>query len=497
VKNSFIEQILKVDSKAPVAVWNHFINFCSHPRPSKHEEKIKQYVRSVATAAGMNFKEDQVGNIVVYIPATIGFEKFPTILIQNHLDMVVDALPDKKINFMTDPIEIKTDGDWVRAEGTTLGADNGIGACLALSLIDFHEKLNHPSLELLFTVDEETGLTGALELDPNLINAKHMINIDTEEWGALYIGCAGGLEIKFEQKFSTEKISGEKYLVQISSLIGGHSGIDIHRQRGNAIVMLIDLLAQLVAQQGDAVKLVAINGGKAHNIIPRDARMEIMIDSSRAKQFGEIVDHWKNYWSKILPEEDARSVKYKIENQGAGEGQVLSSEDLKSTLLPFLTLYPHGAHQFAHGSTELLVRLSNNLAKLSLMAGDFNSLTSIRFFEHEEGERLKFKCMQLGEKFQMQMNVKNGYPSWAPNFSSPLLKMVSNSFEELFGHAPQVKAIHAGLECGIITAKKAGLEAVSFGPLIQGAHSPDEKVLIKDVTKCWDFLCFVLKQFLR
>lgn len=489
--NKLVTDILKVAPQAPKEVWQHFSEFCLHPRPSKHESKIREYIKSVAQKNGLQWKEDKVGNTIIYVPASKGHEHSAPVLIQNHVDMVTDALPEVQIDFMNDPINAFVDGEWVKAQGTTLGADNGVGACLALALIDHREKMIHPPLELLFTIDEETGLTGALELDASMIQSKTMLNLDTEEWGAFYIGCAGGLEIKYLQEFTSieSQQEGEAVTVKIAGLVGGHSGLDIHRQRGNAIVMLIDLLNMIK----ENVELIAFNGGKAHNIIPRNATVEFGLKNISRMEFEKVFKDWKTYWLKMLPLEDQKhfSADFEVKKKKYSS---LSSQDWLGSLSSFLQQFPHGAHQFVleEGQTETLVRLSNNLAKIQWEKGKFSLLTSIRFFEQAEGERFKEKCLLLGRHHKINMEVKNGYPSWAPNFNSKLLEKVVNIYQKNYGSQPRVKAIHAGLECGIILAKKPGMEAVSMGPLIVGAHSPDEKVFIEDVTKTWNLLNFVL-----
>lgn len=486
--NSLVSEVLKIDPKAPQEVWMHFSEFCKNPRPSKHEEKIRAYLKKFATDQGLSWKEDAVGNTLIYVPGSNGYENCEPILIQNHVDMVTDALPEVKIDFFNDPIIPFVDGEWVKAQGTTLGADNGIGSCLALCLINHREKIKHPPLELLFTIDEETGLTGALELDASMIKSKIMLNLDTEEWGALYIGCAGGIEIKYHEEYNLEENELEVFTVKVAGLIGGHSGLDIHRQRGNANIILADLLSQF----NDKVQLVSFNGGKAHNIIPRNAVAVFALTQLTVDDFSKIFNSWKKYWEKILPKEDKKlfSAEFSVKKQKSKFLPIEKWQNLNS----FLQQFPHGAHQFVlqEGQTETLVRLSNNLAKIQFENGRFTLLTSIRFFEQEEGDRFKQKCLDLGRSHKLKMDLKNGYPSWTPDFESKLLSRVVDIYQKNYGSKPEVKAIHAGLECGIILAKKIGMEAVSMGPLIVGAHSPDEKVLITDVTKIWNLLCFVL-----
>lgn len=490
----FLKDILISDPNAPIEVWNHFEQFCVHPRPSKHEEKIRQYLISFAESKNLKWKKDKVGNVIIYVPGTNNLENSSSVLVQNHIDMVTDALPEKEINFFNDSIEPYVDGDWVKAKGTTLGADNGIGASMALSLIDFHNKFSHPPLELLFTVDEETGLTGALELDETLIKSSKMINLDTEEWGAIYIGCTGGMDVKFSAQIPTNQENGTFYELKIQGLCGGHSGLDIHRQRGNALVIGLDFLILY----NNSIRLIQIDAGKAHNVIPRSASIKFSVVNLSESELQKKFVSWKNFIASTLSKEDLASLVISLEKK-YGNYQAIHQEFWNKKLKYFFQFLPNGAHRFELESKQEvpLVSLSNNFAVCKLHEGSFNAATSIRFFKQEEGNRLKNKCISLAEQTGLQYEVRDGYPSWTPDFESQFLKKIVNLYREKFSIDPKIKAIHAGLECGIILAKKPGMQAISIGPCISGAHSPDEKVLIKDVSKAWSFLIFVLGKFIE
>lgn len=491
---SFVQHILKSDSGAPLTVWRHFEQFCLHPRPSKNEEKIKKYIIAFAESNKLSWKKDKVGNVIIYIPGSEGFQKSKPVLIQNHIDMVTDAIPEKIINFLNDPIEPYVDGDWVKAKGTTLGADNGIGSSMALALIDHQKEFIHPPLELLFTVDEETGLTGALELDPSMIQSSRMINLDTEEWGALYIGCAGGMDVRFNAEISTQEDSGIYYSLKIQGLFGGHSGLDIHRQRGNAIVLGIDFITSI----SDSVKLIQIEGGKAHNIIPRNSNFIFALNDLSEIELNKKFEKWKQYVQSILPKEDLESLVITLEQRN-GSYKYIQRSFWQEKFKYFLQFFPNGAHKFELESKqeEPLVRLSNNFALCSLKEGAFKALTSIRFFKQDEGVKLKNQCVSLATLAGISYEVRDGYPSWTPDFGATFLKKISQLYIEKFSLEPKVKAIHAGLECGIILAKKPGMQAISLGPCIKDAHSPEEKVLIADVRKTWEFLIFVLSRLVE
>ncbi len=465
---------------APKELWKVFSDITDIPRPSKKEEKIRSWIINLAKEKNLNVREDKIGNIAITLPAKSGKENSPKLIIQNHIDMVTDAVPGKNINFETDPIEAFVDGDWVKAKGTTLGADNGIGCAAALALI-FDDSIQHPEIDLLFTVDEETGLTGAQELDPKLVKGDIILNLDTEEWGSLYVGCAGGADFDFKRKFETQKGKGTCYKLSAKGFAGGHSGVDIHRYRANAAKYLVELLNQV-----EGIQLAGFESGKAHNIIPRDASAYFYTSgdiSKAAKQIDEISDHWKTYLS---PEDQ----KFEVVLEETGESpDCLSLSDSK-LLMHFFNFFPHGVNSLVRNAqgSEPLVGTSNNMAVTLLKDGEFYLLTSMRFFNRKEAVNLEERFCLLGDFCGMTTTKNSEYPSWNPNFNSELLSKAKNVYKELFGSEAEVKAIHAGLECGILMDRlENDVQALSFGPTITNAHSPDEGVHIPSVTHFWKY----------
>lgn len=469
----------------PQAVWGYFHAINQIPRPSKKEEKIREFILKEAQKFGLKTEVDEVGNVIVYVPASPGYEDHETVIIQNHMDMVTDATPDRKINFNEDPIITFRDGDWIKADRTTLGADNGIGCAAALALMN-DSSIAHPPLELLFTTDEETGLVGAWGVQASKLKGRKMINLDTEEWGSLYIGCAGGIDYEFKKTVKMVPAENkDSYKLVVGGFLGGHSGVDIHEQRGNATKFLMDWLK---AMPEGSFELAEWRGGKAHNIIPRDAFAIVTLkDSKLAEEAAKTVEaRWKSY----MPESD-RNFYTKIEKVDASS-EVVDPAELK-LLLGFMLAFPHGAHAYDLASNKELVSLSNNLAVSLLVRGQFYLQSSLRFFDRGECVALENQITSLAHGFGVEF-VKHGeYPSWKPVRENKLLDLVAGKYETLFNKKAKVTAIHAGLECGILRDKIGPIDAVSFGPTIMGAHSPQERLHIPSVETFWTLLKEVLK----
>ncbi len=473
----------------PKALWDLFYDFTQTPRPSKFEDEIRDYLVNLAKNNDKTYQVDQAGNVIIYVDGTGGRENDEPVIIQNHIDMVTDAIPNKKINFKEDPIITVVDGDWLTADGTTLGADNGIGCVAALATI-FEPDLIHPPLELLFTTDEETGLNGALGLETQYLKGKKMINLDTEEWGSLYIGCAGGIDYDFFKTLDLVDANKQwnRVKVNISGLVGGHSGCDIHEQRGNAIKLLVQALSELA--KTTSFQLETINAGRAHNIIPRDAFATIRIEEDAQLELRKTLGALEKEWLGFLPESD-HNLKAEIEILPGGADKVLSETE-KKKMLGLLTLFPNGAHSFDLHSKREVVSMSNNLAKVLILNGELYILSSLRFFDRGEVKRIENELDALGEIFGAKVSKNSEYPSWKPVRNNAILDTVKETYKELFGTEAKVTAIHAGLECGIIRDKIGPIDVVSFGPTITGAHSPDERVHIDSVEKFWDLFKAVL-----
>lgn len=471
----------------PQKVWEYFHAINQIPRPSKKEDKFREFILREAQSLNLKTHNDEVGNVIVYVPASSGYENHETVIIQNHMDMVTDATPDRKIDFSNDPIITIKDGDWIKADRTTLGADNGIGCAAALALM--HDKtLAHPPLELLFTIDEETGLKGAWGVDASYLKGKRMLNLDTEEWGSLYIGCAGGIDYEFKKSLQSvsAKIKNKGAKLLVGGFLGGHSGVDIHEQRGNAIKFLMDWLNSM---PHESFEIHEWRGGKAHNIIPRDAFALVNLKDLKLAEEAliKVTERWKSY----MPKED-RQFFGKIEIQDEFFSDVISSEQ-SIQLMSFLMAFPHGAHAYDLGSAKELVSLSNNLAISLLVRGQFYLQSSLRFFDRGECVGLENQVTSLARGFGMDFTKNGEYPSWKPVRENKLLDLVAQKYEELYKNKAKITAIHAGLECGILRDKIGPIDAVSFGPTIMGAHSPQERVLVPTVEHFWNLLTAVLK----
>lgn len=475
----------------PDHIWEQFYNITQIPRPSKHEQKMISYLESLAKEKQLDYSIDGAQNVIIRVPGTNGRENDEPVIIQNHVDMVTDATPDRKINFREDPIETFVEAGWLKADRTTLGADNGIGCAAALATI-FDTSITHPPLELLFTTDEETGLHGALNLDASLLKGRKMLNLDTEEWGSVYIGCAGGIDYEFTRDLDFTAANGEFVKVTLGGFIGGHSGLDIHEQRGNAIKMLTEALAEFQAKSETEYRIVEFRGGRAHNIIPRDAYVILALDGDEEVDLlQEKIEEVSKRWISFLPAND-KSFELTIEHLGLKGVSALSFSDSKM-LINFLNLFPHGAHKFDLASNRELVSMSNNLARVLIMNGKFYLQTSLRFFDRNEVRSLESELQSLGQIFGMQVTSNSEYPSWKPERENLVLETVQKKYKEMFGHEIKVTAIHAGLECGILKDKIGEIDVVSFGPTIMGAHSPDERVEIESVAKFWKLFTGVLE----
>lgn len=469
----------------PKHLWSYFHQITQLPRPSKNEGKVREFIVAEASRLGFKTHVDGVGNVIVYVPATAGYENHETVIIQNHMDMVTDAIPSKKINFNTDPITTMRDGDWIKAEGTTLGADNGIGCAAALAIM-LEKNIAHPPLELLFTIDEETGLHGAWGVEADKLQGKKMLNLDTEEWGSFYIGCAGGIDYEFNHtfKYVPAILNGKSYKLVVGGFVGGHSGVDIHEQRGNAVRFLMEWLSKL-----DGMELAEWRGGKAHNIIPRDAFALVRLaNTADALKVGEEI---KARWLNFLPENDQK-IFVKIEEVDQELSEVMSAADAKK-VVSFMLAFPHGAHKMDLATGRKLVSLSNNQAVSLLVRGQFYLQSSLRFFDRGECVTLENQIQGLAFGFGFDFKKNGEYPSWKPVKNNELLKLATESYEKLYEQPAKVTAIHAGLECGILRDKIGPIDAVSFGPTITGAHSPDERVNVPTVEKFWYLFIDILK----
>lgn len=473
---------------SPAYLWDIFYDFTQTPRPSKKEEKIQKYLLDLAAKSGFESVQDGAGNILMKVPASPGRESEPSLLIQNHIDMVTDSLPEIQVDFARDPVQTKMEDGWLKAKGTTLGADNGIGCAAALAAA-LDDGVSRPPLELLFTVDEETGLNGAQGLETENIASKRMLNLDTEEWGSLYIGCAGGIDYQFNKDCALSAPSGgQLYEFRIKGLTGGHSGLDIHCQRGNALKLAARFLFQ--AAELEEIELAEIRAGRAHNIIPRDAFCRFYTSGSALEKLKALASELKQSWLSYLPPED-KNLEVSLETLADGPEKRLGPGESRD-IIHFLNLFPHGAHAYDLASKGEIVGMSNNLARFLLVNGKAYAQTSLRFFDREEARSLEKTMLSLGRTFGFKTESESEYPSWKPVLENPVLEKVKSVYRETFGEEAIVTAIHAGLECGILKDKIGDIDVVSFGPTIMGAHSPDERVDVASVEKFWTLLKNVL-----
>ncbi len=482
-----------LDKLEPRLVWKHFDAIRQIPRPSKHEEKIAEHVVAWGTSRGLATERDGVGNVLVKVPATPGHEKAPVIVLQGHLDMVPEKNSDVTFDFEKDAIQVRVVGDYVYATGTTLGSDNGIGVATAMAVAE-DPKAVHGPLELLFTIDEETGLTGAMQLDPKLLAGRTMINLDTEEDAALYIGCAGGADTHAAFTMTREDALPQTLpvLISVRGLRGGHSGVDIHENRGNALKFLVRTLAAL-RQSGVEFGIVSIAGGSKHNAIPREADAVVRVaaasegamqaavgDCARVlrEEFGEIDPGQRVECVALEDRPDNRKVFIRFDND---------------RIVDALLACPHGVLAMSR-AVPGLVETSNNLAVVTTEGDAVKVVTSSR---SSVMPSLKATTEQVGAAFRLggaQVEQLDGYPGWKPNPNSPVLNSALKVFEREFGKKPAVKAIHAGLECGLIGEKYPGMDMVSMGPQIESPHSPDERVQISTVGRFYTLLTATLQE---
>ena len=472
----------------PELIWKHFEAICGIPHPSKHEEKIAQYVKDFGKKHNLETNVDDFGNVVIKKPATKGLEHLTPVVLQGHLDMVPEKNNDTEHNFETDPLKIFVDGDWVRATGTTLGADNGIGVAAALAVAE-STNLKHGPLEFLFTLDEETGMFGAVALKSGFLDAHILINLDSEEDGALYIGCAGGKNTYAKFKYSAENIpSGSQTMkIVVTGLRGGHSGLDIAANRGNAIKILNRVLWGLSKEFG--VRLAHIEGGSKHNAIPREANAVITVEKNKAAGVKAYIE---NFNTTIKAEHATVEPGLLVKTEEAETADKVMDVITQMNLLNALYALPNGVVTMSPDIKDL-VETSTNLAVITTDSLSVNVVTSQRSSVESEKEDVANMAYSLFSLSGAEVSHGDSYPGWKPNVHSPILKVMKEVYKSKYGNDPEIKAIHAGLECGIINERYPEMDMISFGPTIMGAHSPDEKVQISAVAKFWDLLIAVLE----
>lgn len=468
-----------------------FEQICATPRCSKHEEKISRWLCGWASARGLVHRADSLGNVVIEVPASPGYESLPVVVLQGHMDMVCEKTPDSPHDFDKDPIRLVRDGDWLHADHTTLGADNGIAIAMALALAET-KGCEHPKLELLFTVDEEQGLTGANRLEPGFVNGRILLNLDSEDEGVFTVGCAGGREAAIKLPLDNSKLdpSWETLKLTVGGLRGGHSGVDIHKQHATANKLLARLLDRLLAVM--PVRLVALNGGSAHNAIARDASATVAVPSNKKTQAVEIAGAIE----KTLRVEYAsveKTVDIRVEAKGTASGPAVTL-DCTRRAVDLLLALPHGVARMS-GEIQGLVETSNNLATMKIEDSVLHVLTSQR---SSVTSRLDGICGKIEATCRLagaECRTSGGYPAWQPDMASPLLARCREVYKGLYGREAKIEVIHAGLETAVLGARYSGMDMVSFGPTIQCPHCPDERVNVPSIGAVWEFLLALLKSF--
>lgn len=470
---------MELSNIEPQIIWKNFSKLNAVPRPSKKEEKVIAFIKEFGENLGLETTVDEVGNVIIKKPATPGMENRKSIVMQSHLDMVCQKNNDVNFDFETQGIQMEVDGDWVKAKGTTLGADNGLGVATIMSILESSD-IPHPDLEALFTIDEETGMTGALGLKPGQLTGQILLNLDTEEDDEIDIGCAGGIDVTVTQNYAVEASNGQIVRIEVKGLQGGHSGMDIHKGFGNANIIMGRILYKALENQN--VQLISIDGGSLRNAIPRESVALISVRNA-----SEFIENVTNGIKKEILEEFASveaHLQINIENSTSSE-EALSVEDSKKIILVLKSLH-NGVYRMSPDVQDL-VESSNNVARVELKEGGLKILNLSRSSVDSSKDSVAEQLKSVSELAGMNVEFSGSYPGWKPKPGSEIVQVLEKIYTEKFAEKPHVVACHAGLECGIIGANYPEMEMVSYGPTIRGAHSPDEKANISSTQKFWSF----------
>lgn len=480
---------MEIRNLEPKALWNHFADLNAVPRPSKKEERVIQFMLDFGAKCNLVTKKDAIGNVIIYKPASAGMENRKTVILQSHLDMVHQKNEETVFNFDAQGIEMVIDGDWVKAKGTTLGADNGIGVATIMAVLQ-SDSIAHPAIEALFTIDEETGMTGAKELDGTNFSGKVLLNLDTEDDDELSIGCAGGIDTNTTFAYKTEKINTDDacFEIIIKGLLGGHSGMDIDKGRGNANKILTRILCHLDSHVG--IRLISADGGSLRNAIPREAKASFAVDHEREGmlevEFAVIINAIKEEFKSI---EAGLQIKM---TPGAQADSVIQKSD-QTKILNALTSVHNGVFRMSP-DIEGLVEASSSLARVIVQNGEFITQSLQRSSVESSKTDVANTIRAAFEAVGCKVTQSGDYPGWKPNPDSEILQLMRGLYTDIYKDEPKVKACHAGLECGILAKHLPDTDMISFGPNIRAAHSPDEKVQISSVQKFWDYFLRVLTE---
>ena len=473
----------QVRSLQPNNVWNFFEDLNAVPRPSKKEEQVIAFMVQFGKNLGLSTYQDPIGNVIIKKPATVGKESSPTIIVQAHLDMVHQKNNDTVFDFSTQGIQTYVDGDWVRATGTTLGADNGLGVAMIMAVLASND-VQHPAIEALFTIDEETGMTGAKELERGILEGKILLNIDTEEDDEFTIGCAGGIDTTINWNYSLEEIDSleKSYQLTVKGLVGGHSGTDIHLQRGNANKLMARIL------QFASVRLARFEGGSLRNAIPREAVAQFWANDLSIQQLqdslNELIPLLKDEFASNDPGLTIELIPF------ACDQKPMNAVSQKQFLNALVATF-NGVYRMSPDIADL-VEASNNVARVELWDGNIRVLTLQRSSVESSKTDIANVVAAPWHALNAEVTHSGSYPGWKPNPHSQVLATMVDMYRKQFNAEPKVLACHAGLECGILGERYPGLDMISFGPTIRGAHSPDERASISSLEKSYQFFINVL-----
>mgnify|MGYP001173255686 FL=1 len=483
---------LEVANAKPVEVWKNFALLNEVPRPSKKEERVIEFLKSFARKNNLLFQQDEIGNLVIIKEATQNMKDCETVVLQSHVDMVHEKNNEVEFDFLNSGIKMYVEGDWVKADGTTLGADNGLGVAAIMAVLESKE-ISHPKVEALFTVDEETGMTGALNLSNTILSGKILLNLDTEEDDEICIGCAGGIDITMKRSYNLINSMNDEVCVELllNGLTGGHSGAEIHKGLGNSNKIIFEIINEI--NNHFKISICSVDGGGLRNAIPRESTAIISFSKDNFELFEEIIKKSLDMYKKRFQLTDSDlNLEFKLLGNGLKQ---LSRED-SNELIKAINMCPNGVFEMSK-SIEGLVETSNNLANIKLVNGELKIMCLTRSSSEESKNKLSKIISNIFENISCSCTFSGGYPGWEPNINSKTLREVKNSYIKLFSSEPKVNVIHAGLECGIIGSHYPEMDMISFGPTILGAHSPDEKASISSTQKFWTFFTEVLANIPR
>ncbi|MGI2114004.1 aminoacyl-histidine dipeptidase [Shewanella frigidimarina] len=473
----------------PQPLWQWFEQICAIPHPSKHEHALSQHIQQWAKAQGLAVVEDKVGNLIIRKPATAGMENCKIVVLQAHIDMVPQKNADKVHNFETDPIEAYVDGDWVKARGTTLGSDNGIGMSSALAILG-SKDIKHGPLEVLLTIDEEAGMTGAFGLEAGYLDAEILINTDSEQEGEIYMGCAGGVDaqISVPMSWQAPEQSNASFSLTMSGLKGGHSGVNIHLGRGNAN----KLLARFLFKYSDelALELVSFSGGSLRNAIPREANVQLMLPAENVEALKQAIESFQALVREELAVADPAML---LTLTAIDAPTKVMDEEAQNTLIDLLHASPNGVIRMSD-EVEGVTETSLNIGVISTEDESVEILCLIRSLIDSGREEVTGMLTALSNLSGASIDLSGAYPGWKPDTSSPVMAIVRDTYNDIYKKDPTVMVIHAGLECGLFKEPYPHMDMVSIGPTIRYPHSPDEMVNITTVGQYWELLLAVLER---